>query len=212
MPARDGQRRKTGKSISGAPETTKDNAIEIAIGRQVRSLRTQNGISSHLLARRADISIALLSRIEHGKVSASLSTLSRLAEALGIPFNFLFQQVSSRYTATLIKAGAGQQVVRTGTPAGQIYKSLGTPLEGDVRLEPYMIEINEKTKPYNTFQHDGVEMIHLLEGALVYRHGSRTYKMRKGDTLFFDARYPHGPESFEKVPARFLSVIGYTTH
>ena len=36
--------------------------------------------------------------------------------------------------------------------------------------------------------------------------------MHKGDTLFFDARYPHGPESFEKVPARFLSVIGYTTH
>ena len=210
MPASAGKQGKAAHSISGAPETPKDNAIEIAIGRQVRKLRTQTGISSHVLAERAEISIALLSRIEHGKVSASLGTLSRLAEALGVPFNFLFQQVSSHYTATLVKAGTGQQVVRTGTSAGQIYKSLGAPLEGDIRLEPYLIEISAKTKPYSTFQHDGVEMIHILEGALVYRHGSRTYPMHKGDTLFFDARYPHGPESFEKVPARFLSVIGYT--
>ncbi|MCY4324871.1 MAG: XRE family transcriptional regulator [Betaproteobacteria bacterium] len=211
MPIRNGKQGKVSRSISGAPEAPKESsAIEIAIGRQVRKLRMQTGISSHLLAERADISIALLSRIEHGKVSASLGTLSRLANALGVPFNFLFQQVSSHYTATLVKAGAGQQVVRAGTPAGQIYKSLGIPIEGDVRLEPYLIEINEKTQPHNTFQHDGVEMIHMLEGALVYRHGSKTYQMRKGDTLFFDARYPHGPESFEKVPARFLAVIGYT--
>jgi hypothetical protein len=33
--------------------------------------------------------------------------------------------------------------------------------------------------------------------------------MYPGDTLFFDADVPHGPEELKKLPARYLSVISY---
>jgi quercetin dioxygenase-like cupin family protein len=49
----------------------------------------------------------------------------------------------------------------------------------------------------------------MLEGAVTYRHGDGLYPLRPGDTLFFDANAPHGPEILEQLPARFLSIISY---
>ena len=53
------------------------------------------------------------------------------------------------------------------------------------------------------------EFIHILEGEVVYRHGDKTYSMSPGDSLFFDAEAPHGPEELRKLPIRFICVISY---
>jgi quercetin dioxygenase-like cupin family protein len=74
-------------------------------------------------------------------------------------------------------------------------------------VEPYLIVISEPSDVFPLFQHDGVEFIYILEGALVYRHGGRTYFMGKGDSLYFDADAPHGPEELKRLPIRFLSFI-----
>ena len=49
----------------------------------------------------------------------------------------------------------------------------------------------------------------LLEGEVDYRHGKDIYRLEPGDTLFFDADAPHGPENLHKLPARYLSIIAY---
>jgi len=35
------------------------------------------------------------------------------------------------------------------------------------------------------------------------------FHLRPGDTLFFDADAPHGPEELIALPCRYLSVISY---
>ncbi|MXY32556.1 MAG: cupin domain-containing protein, partial [Boseongicola sp. SB0664_bin_43] len=52
-------------------------------------------------------------------------------------------------------------------------------------------------------------MLYMLEGEVDYRHGERIFSLKPGDTLFFDADAPHGPEVLVKLPARYLSVISY---
>ena len=42
---------------------------------------------------------------------------------------------------------------------------------------------------------------------MVYRHGSHVYAMSPGDSLYFDADAPHGPEELKQLPIRFLSFI-----
>ena len=44
---------------------------------------------------------------------------------------------------------------------------------------------------------------------LDYRHGDEVYPLHAGDTLFFDADAPHGPERLVTLPARYLSIISY---
>ena len=42
---------------------------------------------------------------------------------------------------------------------------------------------------------------------MLYRHGSQTYDMASGDSLFFDSDVPHGPEELIELPVRMLSLI-----
>jgi quercetin dioxygenase-like cupin family protein len=49
----------------------------------------------------------------------------------------------------------------------------------------------------------------MLEGEVLYRHSSRTYLLTPGDSLYFDADAPHGPEELRRLPIRYLSVISY---
>ena len=42
---------------------------------------------------------------------------------------------------------------------------------------------------------------------MTYRHGSQTYDMGPGDSLFFDSDVPHGPEELVELPVRLLSLI-----
>ena len=49
----------------------------------------------------------------------------------------------------------------------------------------------------------------MLEGEVGYRHGDMVYWLMPGDSLFFDADVPHGPEELRRLPIRFLSVISH---
>lgn len=69
--------------------------------------------------------------------------------------------------------------------------------------------MTENSDVFPMFQHDGMEFLYMLEGEVVYRHGSNLYRMLPGDSLFFDADAPHGPEELIKLPMRYLSIISY---
>jgi uncharacterized cupin superfamily protein len=76
-------------------------------------------------------------------------------------------------------------------------------------VEPYLITLTEESDVFPLFQHGGLEFIYMLEGEVAYRHGDKTYMLTPGDSLFFDADAPHGPEELVTRPIRFLSVITY---
>ena len=76
-------------------------------------------------------------------------------------------------------------------------------------VEPYLIVLDSESDTFKTFQHAGIEMIYMLEGKVDYRHGSGMYPLEPGDTLFFDADAPHGPERLVQLPIRYLSIISY---
>jgi len=52
-----------------------------------------------------------------------------------------------------------------------------------------------------------MEFLHMLKGRMAYRHGDHTFPMGPGDSLFFDADAPHGPEQLKELPIEFLSVL-----
>jgi len=78
-----------------------------------------------------------------------------------------------------------------------------------VVVEPYLITLNEASDVFPTFQHPGIELLYILEGEVGYRHGDRSFHLRPGDSLFFDADAAHGPEELISLPIRYLSVISY---
>jgi len=184
-----------------------DNELERAIGNQVRKYRKQMELTVTELAGRAELSPGMLSKIENGNISPSLATLRALSAALNVPVTALFRQFEEQRDATFVPAGQGLLIERRGTRAGHQYQLLGHGINSEVSVEPYLITLSEESEVFPIFQHAGVEFIHMLEGIVTYRHANATYRMTAGDSLFFDADAPHGPEELVELPVRFLSII-----
>ena len=189
----------------------RDNVLEIAIGRQVRAFRKKQEVTVAELAQSTGLSIGMLSKIENGNTSPSLTTLQTLANALSVPLTSFFRSFEERREAVHTKSGEGVELDRAGTRAGHQYNLLGHigSNASGVIVEPYLITLTKSSDVFPTFQHGGIETIYMLEGEVDYRHGDAVYALVPGDTLHFDADAPHGPERLVKLPARYLSVISY---
>ena len=194
-----------------ATRETSEKVHEVAIGREIHAFRKQQNITVAELAAETNLSIGMLSKIENGNTSPSLSTLQTISNALSVPLTAFFRQYEEQRMAVHTKAGEGVQIEREGTRAGHQYNLLGH-IGGNsssVIVEPYLITLDNESDTFKTFQHSGIETIFMLEGEVNYLHGNQIYCLKPGDTLFFDADAPHGPEKLVKLPARYLSIISY---
>ncbi|MFT3998865.1 MAG: helix-turn-helix domain-containing protein [Rhizobium sp.] len=189
----------------------KENNLEMAIGHEVRAYRKKLGITVTDLAASTGISLGMLSKIENGNISPSLTTLQSLSRALGVPLTAFFRRYEEPRNAVFVKAGQGVELERRGTRAGHQYNVLGhiDNNSSGVIVEPYLITLTADSDVFPTFQHEGMEFLYMLEGEVMYRHGDQLYPMQPGDSLFFDADAPHGPEVLVKLPAKYLSIISY---
>ena len=194
-----------------ATRDTRELVLEVAIGREVRANRKKLGVTVADLAAATGISLGMLSKIENGNTSPSLTTLQALARALGVSVTSFFRRFEGEHRAVFVKAGEGVDVERRGTRAGHQYNLLGhiEPNASGVMVEPYLITLTKDSDVFPTFQHDGMEFLYMLEGEVIYRHGENLYHLTPGDSLFFDADAPHGPEGLTKLPMRYLSIISY---
>lgn len=194
-----------------AVREVREKNLEVAIGRQVRELRKRQRMTGSDLAAQAGLSVGMLSKIENGVISPSLNTLSTLADALKVPLVQLFSGYEEERGCMHVKAGEGVETEREGTRAGHQYSLLGHigSNNSGVVVEPYLITLTSESDRFPTFQHEGMEMLYVLEGKVRYRHGDKTFILEPGDTLLFDSDAPHGPELILDLPVRFLSVISY---
>ena len=71
-------------------EHVRDEAV--SIGERLSRLRSEHRYSIRKLAQRAGVSASLVSDIEKGKVEPSISTLKRLATAMGTTITFFFSE------------------------------------------------------------------------------------------------------------------------
>ncbi len=211
---KDTTKTETAQFLSQDPHAIREprvNNLEMAIGHEVRAYRKKLGITVTDLASATGVSVGMLSKIENGNISPSLTTLQTLSKALGVPITAFFRGFEEPRSATFVKAGQGVNIERRGTRAGHQYSLLGhiDNNTSGVTVEPYLITLTKDSDVFPTFQHEGMEFLYMLEGEVVYRHGEQLFTMQAGDSLFFDADAPHGPEELVKLPARYLSIISY---
>ncbi|QMU60359.1 MAG: helix-turn-helix domain-containing protein [Gammaproteobacteria bacterium] len=182
-------------------------SLELAIGHQIKEFRKQLKMTVTEVAKQADLSPGMLSKIENGLTSPSLSTLKSLSIALNVPVTSLFRKFEEERDCTYVRSGEGLMINRQGTRAGHNYQLLGHTINKQVTVEPFLITLTEESEVFPIFQHPGVEFLYVLEGKVLYRHANQTHMLNPGDSLFFDADAPHGPEKLVDLPIRMLSMI-----
>lgn len=187
------------------PPQKENDRIDVAIGVALRELRTDRRLSARQLATRAEVSTAMISRIESGQVSPSISTLSALSKALDVPLVSLFRETGSDHTDfTHVRQGAG--LISTRIVGGHTHEfvNLAFHKRRDLQFEARLVKLIQQPARPPVYIGHGVVFVYILEGEAIYSYGQRDIVLRAGDSLSLDAELSHG---FKKVLTSELAFL-----
>jgi DNA-binding transcriptional MerR regulator/quercetin dioxygenase-like cupin family protein len=154
-----------------------------AIGVRLRQLRLRRGLSLARVAKAAGISVGFLSAIERSQMSASISTLRRLARFHKTNILDFFDPAESR--SRLVRP-RGRKVLEAGP---------GVRMEllawGNTVMEPHLFRIAPQAGSGESYAHEGEEFLLVLRGELQLGLDGNQYRLRSGDSFYFESATPH---------------------
>jgi transcriptional regulator with XRE-family HTH domain len=179
------------------------DAVSVNIGERLREFREARNISMRALATKSGLSANALSMIERGKVSPSVSTLYKLADALGVSITAFFGSETDRKQVVFLKADERTRVSFTRG----VFEGLGG--ERFVgRVEPFLLtlESSANSGPHS-MTHTGHEFVFCLRGELEYQVERQIYQLAAGDSLLFAAQLKHRWKNPGRTVATALIII-----
>jgi transcriptional regulator with XRE-family HTH domain len=181
--------------------------VDLAIGSALRDLRDGNNLTARQLAAQSGVSAAMISRIENGQASPSISTLSALSGALGVPLVSLFRETASQHADfTHVVANRGLKYTRIVGGHSHEFTNLAFHTRRDLQFEARMVTLVSQDTGPPTYIGHGVVFIYAVSGEAVYGYGQREISMKAGDSLSIDAELSHGFRRVVTPEFTFLSV------
>jgi len=178
-------------------------AQEVNVGRALRALCLQRGLTIRALAEKSGLAVNTLSLIQNAKTSPSVSTLQQLASALEVPITVFFENGPPKSRVAHIKAS---QRVGAAFAHGTL-EDLGGGLP-DRTVEPFVVTMKPNANSgANPIVHTGHEFVFCLEGRIVYTIEDKVYLLEQGDSLLFESHLPHRWQNVEAAPARAILIL-----
>ncbi|HVO81089.1 MAG TPA: cupin domain-containing protein [Terriglobales bacterium] len=159
------------------------DGVSAAIGVRLRQLRVKRGFSLAQVAGAVGISVGFLSALERSHMSASVGTLRKLARFYQTNILDFFDPSESNSRLVppdrrkVLEAGPG---VRMELLAW-----------GNTVMEPHLFRIAPHVGSGDSYTHEGEEFLYMLRGELhISLHGEE-YRLRPGDSFYFESATPH---------------------
>jgi len=198
------------KSKAGAPvpDAHWDAFASAAIGARVKALREASSLSLRDLAERSGVSAPMLSQVERGETSPTLTVAARIASGLELRLSQLLR----------LDEGGAVTIVRAGERSGGGNARRGHRFEVMTPAQPgQRSELSRHTLaaggatggPEDPPMHEpGSRETALVErGAVVLVCDGLRHELAAGDCVTFDADLPHHFENRTDADAAFLAVV-----
>ncbi len=184
-------------------EAFQREAISVDVASRLRELREARGISMRTLATKSSLSANALSMIERGKTSPSVSTLYKLADALGVSITAFFGAESEKKQIVFLKHDERARMAFTRG----VFEALGGE-QFSGRVEPFMLtlESGASSGPHGIV-HTGHEFIFCLRGQLDYFVEKQTFRLEPGDSLLFASKLQHKWKNSSHTVTNALIII-----
>ena len=180
--------------------------VESEIGRRIKASRINRRFTLEQLARQTGFTKGYLSRIEKSEKSPPLSTLGIIARVLGITISFLAGEEEQKTSFGIVKKGERPLIARKGTAFEYSYEAVAHTFPNK-KMEPFILTLPLKPKKKTIVQHEGEELLFVLEGTMKFLHGNREYILEEGDCIYFDSSLSHFGESAGRKEAKCFMVI-----
>ncbi|MEZ0296857.1 MAG: helix-turn-helix domain-containing protein [Candidatus Methylacidiphilales bacterium] len=173
-------------------------------GPRIRTLRRLQKRTLKDVAQQCGFTVSLLSKIESGKTTPPLATLSKIAAALGIGLSDLLENSKTRAVALTTSQDLAHRPA-TVTDKGYTFRLLAAQ-RSDKLMQPILFEARRGQVTPGALSHPGEEFIYVLEGRMQYRVGDTTYTLGPGDSLYFDAEEDHDLQPLSDL-VRYLGLF-----
>jgi transcriptional regulator with XRE-family HTH domain len=176
-------------------------------GTRVKALREAMSLSLRDLSERSGVSAPMLSQVERGETSPTLSVAERIAGGLDLTLSQLLRLDDEGGAVSVVRAAER----RAGGADGHRYEILTPPLPGQrAELSRHVLAPGAKTGgPGDPPMHEpGARETALVEsGAVELVVDDQRHALATGDCVTFDADLPHHFENPNKEEAVLLAVV-----
>ena len=166
---------------------------EAIAAERIRALRAGHNLTLRELGERSGVTPSQLSRIENRQVNPPVSTLARVARALGVTLGDLFRE-DERHLPLVVSRRAEERFVEGGP--GFEYHLLASG-KRDKLMEPFVLRVSgrgarlKRGQERKIFSHAGQEYMRVLSGRLKFVYEGNEYILQDGDSLYFDSSKAH---------------------
>jgi XRE family transcriptional regulator, regulator of sulfur utilization len=195
-------------SESGTRLLASDPLSPAIIGARVKALREAAGLSLRDLAERSGVSAPMLSQVERGETSPTLTVAARIASGLELKLSQLLRldeggavtvvRTANRRRGGNVRRGHRFEVLTSSQPGQRAELSrhtLGPGGATGASDDPPMHEPGSR------------ETALVEHGSVVLVCDGQRYELADGDCVTFDADLPHHFENPSSVEAAFLAVV-----
>jgi transcriptional regulator with XRE-family HTH domain len=173
------------------------------MGDRLRAERLAHGLSLRELASRLGVSPSLISQVETGRATPSVSTLYAIASELGVSLDDLL--FNGRPAGTRGMRAGGREASARPEPvqradarkriqlaSGVTWERLTTLSEPGVEFLHVVYDVGGASSPASTFQrHAGHEWGYVISGTLHVTIAFEDYVLGPGDSISIDSSIPH---------------------
>jgi transcriptional regulator with XRE-family HTH domain len=169
------------------PSSAADVTNDVDVGERLRVIRTRRRQTLREVAERAGLSESFLSQVERGRASASVASLRRIADALGIAVSDLFQPAEA----------PRPRVLRRDDRPSLAFGILGRKLLLTPRplhhLEVFVGELDpEGSTGAEQYAHgDSEELFVVIRGTVQLELGDEHFVLEAGDSIDYRSAVPH---------------------
>jgi DNA-binding transcriptional MerR regulator/mannose-6-phosphate isomerase-like protein (cupin superfamily) len=154
-----------------------------AIGSHLRQLRVKRRLSLAQVAQSVGISVGFLSALERSQMSGSVGTLRKLAR-------FYKTNILDFFDGTGISSRQVRPEQRKVLEAGS-----GVRMEllawGNTVMEPHLFRVAPEAGSGESYTHEGEEFLYVLRGQLTIMLENEEYRLKAGDSFYFESATPH---------------------
>jgi transcriptional regulator with XRE-family HTH domain len=180
------------------------DAALATVARNVRSARTATGWSLDALAARADVSKGALVALEGARGNPNLTTLVRIADALGRSVSSLMED--AREAPVLVVDADAVAPLWTGPAGGTARLLLTNPRPTPVEVWRWRLHPGER---HASHAHGAgvTETLTIVRGQLRLFVGDAAHVLRAGATTAFAANVPHAYEGAGRGPCELIMTV-----
>lgn len=183
--------------------------VSAAVGHAIRRAREAAGLSMRALARRSEMSQPFLSQVEKGATSPSLSSLYRLAHALGVSPSELMPPVSGPRGVTVLRRGEGRELPVSDAPEAARGRLLSAGAGHVLEVVEYRVAPGEDLGGW--FESDGEMTVYVVDGEIdVTLEHEGSWRLGAGEAISHPADIRHRWAAVGDGPARVLLALAHT--